>query len=233
MKSLKRKSCVPFILIGTILACFAYAIPAKAQLTIHVRINDLPPIINPSDTVVIAATLFNDSDSTENLGVIGGNIPVPPEFDFRVGAFASLPNGYSCQWGSDGSLQDQFIGVDLAPGETFDFIFHTCTPDGGSASLGTYVYTGQLQVYRRTDSDWTPVSFKSDSIIWNIVNDPKPDVSGCINYDGSSLVGAEVTFKEQSEKKQIVQTDENGCFAIETIESGEKGKLTIEGFSSE
>jgi hypothetical protein len=176
---------------------------------------------------VIKATLFNDSDSTEDLGVIGGEMPVPPGYDFRIGGFASLPSGYSCQWGTDGSLQDQFEGVDLAPGETFDFIFHTCTPGGGAASLGTYVYTGQLQVYRRADSGWTPVSFKTDSIFWNVVDDPGPDVSGCINSDGSLFAGAEVILKVQGDQKQIADTDEHGCFEIYGVGLGNWIELRI------
>lgn len=166
-----------FLLVACIVVGFLYASPAHAELIFHMRFKDLPPVINPMDTVVVYGTLFNNSASDENLGVIGGFQMQPPGFDFEIGGFCTIPNGYSLQWGPDGSLQNQFEGVNLAPGETFDFVFATLTPNGGAVPLSTYSYTGQLQLFKAAP-DRPSVGYKPDEVYWNVVEElpiPEPE----------------------------------------------------------
>ena len=65
------------------------------------------------------------------LGIIGGTSGVPPGFDYEVGGFASLSSGYSTEWAPNGaaSFIEQFEGVNLAPGQSFDFEFMSAVPE--------------------------------------------------------------------------------------------------------
>jgi hypothetical protein len=227
--------CIPFVLSAITLFELLCPNPIQAELIFGMRINELPSVINPTDTVVIKATLFNSSASTENLGPIGGArvIPVPPGYAYNFGigflAIGPAPSGYSIEWGPYSSLPNQFVGVELPPGETFDFVFMTLRPQGGAVPLGTYKLIGQLQVFRRIDSDWIGVSFETDEIYWKVVNLPKPDVSGCIKLKGSYLVDTNVILKQKRGPNLATELDANGCFEFEDAAWDHKFDLTIKG----
>ena len=146
--------------------------------------DDLPRIIRPIDTVVINATLSNSAASTENLGIIGGFLGEPTGFDFEVGAaaFEPFPTSieYVHQFGPDpvgnipGAFGDQFEGVNLAPGESFGFVFAFFTPRDGTVRLGDYSYFGEIQLFGAT-AERPRLGSRSDSINWSVVvNVPEP-----------------------------------------------------------
>ena len=155
----------------------ALMVSANGVLVFDMDFYDLPSTIFTTDTVVINAVLSNIASSDENLGVIGGFQQNPPGFDYEVGGFASIPNGYSYTFGPDPQnqydLQSQFEGVDLAPGETFDFVFGILTPIGGETPLGTYSFTGQLQLFEAAPGR-PAVGFRTDYATWTTEEGPAP-----------------------------------------------------------
>jgi len=56
-----------------------------------------------------------------------------------------------------------------------------------------------------------------------------PDVSGCINLQGSPLANRRVILRQKGEPKQSTRTDANGCYEFESVVSGKKFKLIIKG----
>jgi hypothetical protein len=86
----------------------------------------------PNDQVVQNAKLYNLSSSDENLTLTNffsasrSTVPVPP-------------GTYSGEFGAPGTNDffTQFVGIDLEPGEEFDFIFSTYTPSGPTPA-GSY-----------------------------------------------------------------------------------------------
>ena len=89
-------------------------------------------VVGPSDSIILRATLFNTSLSTESITQVGGASftgDLQKVWDFRFG-----PTGSS----SDYPLQ--FAGLHVAPGESFSFILGILTPIGGSAPLGVHPF---------------------------------------------------------------------------------------------
>jgi hypothetical protein len=89
-------------------------------------------VVGPSDSIIVRATLFNEPSSTEDLKQIQG-----------VGAIFSgdLQKTYNFTFGPTGNSSEfslQFFGVDLAPGQSYPFIYGSLTPIGGAASPGIY-----------------------------------------------------------------------------------------------
>lgn len=145
-----------------------------------------------------------------------------------MGGFASIPNGYSFEWGTDGSFHNQFEDVDLAPGETFDFVFGTLTPQGNIVQMGTYKFTGQFQLFEAVEGR-PPVAFKTDSIIWNVVDDPKPDLSGYLGLEGSPVSNARVALRQWREQSQVTTTDAYGYYEFPEMALDKRFLLTIIG----
>jgi hypothetical protein len=56
---------------------------------------------------------------------------------------------------------------------------------------------------------------------------PPADLSGCIKLKGSPLDRAKVILKVQGNKRQITETDEHGCFEIESVGCGKWMELRI------
>jgi hypothetical protein len=111
---------------------------------------------------------MNSPASTENLGVIsGGLLGDPPGFDYEIGAFATVCNGWS--WGIGDSLRSQFHDVDLAPGETFEFTLGSCTPPTGGYSPGIIKVDAQLQLYESSAA--RPLVGTSQDLVRWIVTD--------------------------------------------------------------
>jgi len=86
-------------------------------------------------------TLTNILSSTENITTsFGGGIKssfILSEYDFSE--FDLPPDGKS--------LKEQFIGIDLAPSQSFRFVFGKFVPRDGTAAPGTYeIFTNQFGV---------------------------------------------------------------------------------------
>jgi len=56
-----------------------------------------------------------------------------------------------------------------------------------------------------------------------------PDVSGCVELQGSPLAGSTVILKQAGELNQTTTTDANGCYEFPTAVSGKKFKVLIKG----
>lgn len=89
-------------------------------------------VVGPSDSIIVHATLLNDPSSTEALQQIEG-----------VSAFftGDLQKTYGFTFGPTGDSSEfstQFFSVDLAPGETFSFVWGILTPIGGAVAPGIY-----------------------------------------------------------------------------------------------
>lgn len=101
-------------------------------------------IVEPTETIVLQATLHNHDLSAENL-----------TDTFFTGAHAVFNGGpsalysdFSFSFGPQGggdweNLFRQFDGIDLAPGESFDFVFGVLTPNS-PLDIGATYWPGGL-----------------------------------------------------------------------------------------
>lgn len=87
--------------------------------------------VGPTDIVSMNAVLTNLSDAGEH--ILGGDVS---SASFTGFAF----NPYDFSFGPSGNFFAQFTGMDLAPLETFAFVFGTLTPKSPPVALGTYAF---------------------------------------------------------------------------------------------
>jgi len=153
--------------------------------------------VSPTDEVVFSATLFNDTASTETI------------FGPRQTNEAYWLTGASCcgseltaqydsvnpGMGGDVRLHpnffDQFSGMELAPGESIDFIFLRLLPTDGAADIGTYQVNGRLKV--RETATGNPIAQYSRSGATLIVI-PEPSTTLLL---ASGLVGIGVAGRRR------------------------------------
>ena len=113
------------------------AFPATAHAVLVWDWFFIEPIqtVTPTESPIsFDATIFNSFFSDEHLT------------DSRIGGAGwfrgSIPNTYDFEFGPPGSTPvdffAQFTGMDLAPGDSFNFVFGTFTQVGGPAPVGTY-----------------------------------------------------------------------------------------------
>jgi hypothetical protein len=142
---------------------------AQAGLIWSIDLQDPYGPVRPNRTLVITGTLFNSADSDEVLGVIGGTAGDPPGFDYEVGGFASSPLGYSFAWAPDSAAGfiEQFEGVSLAPGESFDFEFARLTPTDLVTVGTTYTSWLQLQLFE-APRPGPMIGSSFDSVSWTV-----------------------------------------------------------------
>jgi hypothetical protein len=126
--------------------------PANALL-LDVTLGEVPlgPFA-PTDNVIIYGSATNTS-STQTMTICEG-VCLGETTTFSLGAFASIPNGYSFFFGNGGDtslgfLDGQLAGT-LAPLNTEQFIFGEFTPNGGFAPPGLYSFGVQLQIFAAT-----------------------------------------------------------------------------------
>jgi hypothetical protein len=98
--------------------------------------------VTNTDSIVISATLTNSLASDENLTIVptgaglAGASDVTAEYQFYFGPLDD---------GNSSDLFAQFTGLDLAPGESVNFVFGGLTPLGGFVPDGTYdIASGSL-----------------------------------------------------------------------------------------
>lgn len=133
--------------LGTTL--FASAQSAHATLSWSWDFDDLHPVVGQSDNVVLHATIYNSAASTENMtqASISNGFRTPND---------SLPYSFSL---ADGGFLAQFLGMDLDPGEAFQFIFGIYTPTAAPIEPGEYLADGfgmSVKDQAGQVSGWTP-----------------------------------------------------------------------------
>ena len=89
--------------------------------------------VGPNDTVQIDATIVNDASSDVNFNL---DTAITQAFS---GLFPSAYNGVFGD-GISISILTQFNGIELTPGESFNFVFATLTPSPSPVPAGDYYY---------------------------------------------------------------------------------------------
>jgi hypothetical protein len=197
-----------------------------ADLVWSIDLHDPAGVVGPSRILFINGTLTNSLSSTENLGVIGGFVGVPPGFDYEVGGFASIPNGYLSRWGSDGAFAPQFEGVNLAPGMSFDFEFMRFTPDASVAPGNSYSTWLQFQLFEASSSR-PMIGTSFDSVSWTVVNEQVVGIDIKPGKDPNNI-------KASSRQKIFVAILTAGSFNaldvnFETVAFGPNGATELRG----
>ena len=137
MNKILIKCFFSFILISSVIS------NASASLIVNWAFNDPSPVVGPTDTLYLNATLFNDSSSTETLfgsqiASHGGTWGSLIYWDFPH----TINNPYDIQW----SGSSPFTDMELNPGEEFSFIFHTLIPHDPIVDPGTYTFAANINV---------------------------------------------------------------------------------------
>jgi len=173
--------------LAVVIVAMASMSVGQAALVWSIDLND-PTGTGPNSTLLITGKLTNSSSSTESLGVIGGTAGVPPGFDFEVGGFASSPTDYLFDWAPAGaaSFIEQFEGVDLAPGESFDFEFATLTPNAPLTPGSAYTSSLQLQLFD-APRPGPMIGSSSDFVSWTIID--YSDFEVTFTLPGGSIFG--------------------------------------------
>lgn len=128
---------------------FASAQSAHATLSWSWDFDDIHPVVGQNDSVVLHATLYNAAASTEKItqASISNGFRTPND---------SLPYSFSL---ADGGFLAQFLGMDLDPGESFQFIFGIYSPIAAPVEPGDYLADGfGMSVKDQSGqlSGWTP-----------------------------------------------------------------------------
>lgn len=115
-------------------------------------INDAVQLVSATDSVMFRATLYNDIASTEHLYGADNR-----ENGYWVSSAACCNVHLTAQYvlnnpGIGGDVRqepnfsNQFYELDLAPGETFEFVLLNLTPRYGVAESGRYDFSARLGV---------------------------------------------------------------------------------------
>ncbi|MEC5384772.1 PEP-CTERM sorting domain-containing protein [Uliginosibacterium sp. H3] len=122
---------------------------AHATLSWSWDFDDIHPVVGQSDKVVLHATLYNSPISNEKMtqASISNGFRTPND---------AFPYTFSL---ADGGFLAQFLGMDLDPGEAFQFIFGIYTPVGAPLEPGEYLADGfgmSVKDLGGQVSGWTP-----------------------------------------------------------------------------
>jgi hypothetical protein len=135
-----------------------------------IELNDPIGVLGPTRPLLITGTLTNSLTSNMNLGVIGGIWGVPPGFDYEIGGLASTSTGYVFNWAPDApSFIEQFEGVNLVPGESFDFEFASLIPTVQVTPGTTYTASLELQLFD-APRPGPMIGSSFDSVSWTVDN---------------------------------------------------------------
>lgn len=162
------------------------AVPVRAELDWMMRLDQPTLRVSPHDVVTITGTLINKPESTENLGVFTSGASGPPG-DYNMAVFLNICPGWSFE--VDGVFfAEQFVGVDLAPGETFDFILGQCIPPDGGYPIRSFSGLAQLQLVSRSLGG--QVGTSTDHVRWIVSEDIQATVDVEIVINPGSKKGA-------------------------------------------
>lgn len=123
-----------------IVLSLVFCLASRADRIWDWEIEEPVQVVSPTDTVVVLATLHNDASSTVLLdGFERGPLEV-------IAVMSSVDRGdflsdlFTFDYGPLGeeTLQEQFFGAEIAPGESFSFVLYNLTPAEGAFPAGTY-----------------------------------------------------------------------------------------------
>ena len=142
---------------------------ANAALNFSLVLDDPTQTVGPNEEVDLFATLTNEASSDE---------PLPGDaYDtsFIVnGTLVGSGNPYRADYGGPGVVLRFELGdLNLAPGESHDFLLATLIPDPGPVPPGTYQSTNAGIQYDLDDDFSTPSTAAATSTITvNVVPEP-------------------------------------------------------------
>lgn len=119
----------------------------------------------PSETLELRATVFNEASATEHL--LGSRFlaaygeGIGEAYDFLMPTL---------------SLAEQFAGMDLAPGQSMDFVFGRLVPVGGKAAPGGYLGGGFSLAF--LDASGAEVSWTPEFNLYLSVSEDDPTAPG-------------------------------------------------------
>lgn len=119
----------------SLLTCLALLGPSSVASAAPIwswTFDDTHYTVDTDDSIVLSATLFNSPLSTEPITTAGG-ASFTGDLQ-KIYAFTFGPTGNS------GDFNDQFIGMNVEPGDSFAFVLGILTPIGGSAPPGTHPF---------------------------------------------------------------------------------------------
>ena len=106
--------------------------PASADLVADWFFDNPVQTVGPFDTVTMDATF-------RNLSPLGGPHILESDINGSLFTFGSTAPSYSFVFGTNGfDFASQFQLMDLAPGDTFPFVYGTLTPAAPPVSNGVY-----------------------------------------------------------------------------------------------
>jgi PEP-CTERM motif-containing protein len=126
--------------IRSLILAAALAIVAPiAQATLILNLTILNPVqtVGPTDVVTLMGRLTDDAASNENA--------TSSSLNSATYNFGSTSAVYAFSFGPSGDFFSQFAAMNIAPGQSFDFVFGTLTPNPAPVPAGTYV-SGLLEV---------------------------------------------------------------------------------------
>lgn len=122
----------------------------NAALISHWEFTDPTPVIGPNQTLELNATIYNSISSDTRL--VSGNQLISGDIG---GVIASTGYGWGSLIFNSSFAPDNpyttignadFTGLDLAPGESFDFVFRTLVPNSYPVQEGVYTFNPQITI---------------------------------------------------------------------------------------
>lgn len=172
-------------IIKTVLLAQLMLVPlaSHALLLVDFEITNTPLTAGPSDSLTINGRLTNALGSDENLTTLNGAAYSP-------GALFGI---YQFSFGIGGNFFNQFSGINLAPGSSFDFIFGDLTPVTSPVAEGTY--TSSEFTFSFSDSQGVQQNITSQNLFSVTVRNQAIPLPGTLALFGLGLAGLGMVLK--------------------------------------
>lgn len=175
-----------FVITATTLACLLAAKPSEALLNWDWDFTNSGGTYDPTADVTALARLTNNSTEGETIGDF-----VADYFINSASAYPILDPVYTFDFGPapDHFFFDQFNGLALAPGDSFDFTFGVYTPQAGGAPEGPYDTFGGLSIAQFQDNEVVNQSSIQDKpFSWTVQQNTGGELPSAAVPEPASLV---------------------------------------------